>query len=889
MGLVWRQQRLRYYHEREEAAEALQVSEEIYRRLVETAKEAIYVAQDGMLKFVNRMTVEITGYSEQELTSTPFSKIIHPDDRDTAVGRHLRRIKGEAVPDRNQCRIIARDGSIKWADISGVLIEWEGKPATLNVLTDITERKQAEEALRQSEENFRRSLDESPLGVRIVTLDGETLYANRALLDIYGYDSIEELRNTPVKKRYTPESYLEFQTRREQRRNGFEDPSEYAISIIRKDGSVRHLQVYRKEILWDNKGQYQVLYLDITYRELADERLRESEERYRTLIETTRDLIYTADRKGSITYMNQALEKILGYTPHELNGKSFAEILAPDFVDKARDIFRRAMKGELIPVYEAEMIRKDGGRISLEFNAETLYDERGKPVGRFGIGRDITERKQAEEALKRSEEKYRDIFETILEGIYRSTPEGRFVIINPAFAAICGYASPEEMMEKVTDIPNQLYANPEDRLRFQKRIAAEGKVQGFEIQFKHPTRGLIWVSIRSKAMRDEQGNIRYYDGTIEDITDRKRAEGALRDAFMKMKELEFIIDHSPAVIWLWKAEEGWPVEYVSSNVSLFGYAPDDFVSGRIAYASIVHPDDLSRIAAEVEWYTQEGRTEFSQEYRILTKSGGVRWIDDRTWVRRAANGTVTHYQGIVVDITDRKRAEDELRQSYQQLRALAERLQQIREESQITIAREIHDELGGGLTGLKMDLSLLSQKIEDEKEGKDHDFLMKRIHSANKLIDGLIQNVRHIGTKLRPSVLDDLGLIAALEWESEEFTNRTGTQCELVSVSEYITLKETTATAVFRIFQEALTNVARHSGADKVTVLFREEEGYLYLEVMDNGRGITEGEMLGMKSLGILGMRERALVFGGELSISGEPGIGTTVILKIPGGRKKSR
>jgi len=630
VGLVWRQQRLRYYHEREEAAEALQASEEIYRRLVETANEAIYVAQDGMLKFVNRTTVEITGYSNQELTSMPFSKIIHPDDRNISVGRHLRRIKGEAVPDRNQCRIITRDGNIKWAEISGVLIEWEGKPATLNVLTDITERKQAEEALRQSEENFRRSLDESPLGVRIVTKEGETFYANRAILDIYGYDSVEELINTPVKKRYTPESYLEFQTRREQRRNGFEDPSEYVVSIIRKDGSIRHLQVYRKEILWNDKRQYQVLYSD------------------------------------------------------------------------------------------------------------------------------ITELKRVEEALKSSEEKYRNIFNTILEGIYRTTLEGRFVIINQAFAAICGYASPEEMMEKVTDIPNQLYANPKDRLQFQKRIAAEGKVQGFEVQFKHPTKGIIWVVIRSEAMRDEQGMIRYYDGTIEDITDRKRAE-------------------------------------------------------------------------------------------------------------------------------------DELKQSYQQLRALAERLQQIREESQIVIAQEIHDELGGGLTGLKMDLSLLSQKITDEKAGKDHDFLMKRIHSSNQLIDRLIQNVRLIGTKLRPSVLDDLGLIAALEWESEEFAGRTGIQCEFVPAFEYVKMEETTATAVFRIFQEALTNVARHSGADKVTVLFREEGGYLYLEVIDNGRGITEGEILNMKSLGILGMRERAMVFGGKLSIFGEPGGGTTVVLKIPIGRGESR
>jgi len=414
------------------------------------------------------------------------------------------------------------------------------------------------------------------------------------------------------------------------------------------------------------------------------------------------------------------------------------------------------MKGEVIPVYEVEMIRRDGTRLFLEFNTETIYDK-GEPTGRYGVGRDITERKRAEEAL--------------------------------------------------------------------------------------------------------------------------------HDAFVKMKELEFIIDHSPAVVWLWKAEEGWPVEYVSSNVSLFGYTPDDFTGGRLAFSSIVHPDDISRVGAEVERYTHEGRTEFVQEYRIMTKSGDIRWVDDRTWVRREADGTATHYQGIVVDITERRRAEDELRQSHAQMRALAERLQQIREESQIAIAREIHDELGGGLTGVKMDLSWLSQMLGKGKADKESDPLMKRIQAANQLIDDLIRNVRRIGTTLRPSVLDDLGLIAALEWESVEFSSRTGIQCEFVSAYEYVNLADTTATAVFRIFQEAMTNVARHSGADKVTILFREDAGYLYLEVMDNGRGITEPEVLGMKSLGILGMRERALVFGGELSISGEPGRGTTVVLKIPIGR----
>ena len=146
--------------------------------------------------------------------------------------------------------------------------------AIIFVVIDITDRKQAEEALRRAEENFRRSLDDSPLGVRIVTIEGETIYANRAILDIYGYDSIEELRTTPLKERYTPESYAEFQIRKEKRKRGGDEPSEYDISIVRKDGEVRHLQVFRKEILWNGERQFQVIYQDITGRIRAESEIR---------------------------------------------------------------------------------------------------------------------------------------------------------------------------------------------------------------------------------------------------------------------------------------------------------------------------------------------------------------------------------------------------------------------------------------------------------------------------------------------------------------------------------------------------------------------------------------------------------------------------------------
>jgi signal transduction histidine kinase len=193
------------------------------------------------------------------------------------------------------------------------------------------------------------------------------------------------------------------------------------------------------------------------------------------------------------------------------------------------------------------------------------------------------------------------------------------------------------------------------------------------------------------------------------------------------------------------------------------------------------------------------------------------------------------------------------------------------------MAREIHDELGQELTGLKMDLSWLVKRLS-----KNQKSLISKTESMLKLVDSTIQTVRKISSKLRPGVLDDLGIVAAIEWQTQDFRDRTGIKCELNSSVEDVELDRDRSTAVFRIFQETLTNVIRHAKATRIIVNVDEDAGNLILRVKDNGRGITESEISNLKSLGLLGMRERALLFGGEVKISGIPGEGTTVTVTIP-------
>ncbi len=226
---------------------------------------------------------------------------------------------------------------------------------------------------------------------------------------------------------------------------------------------------------------------------------------------------------------------------------------------------------------------------------------------------------------------------------------------------------------------------------------------------------------------------------------------------------------------------------------------------------------------------------------------------------------------------ERRHAEEKLRESHEQLRALSIYLQHVREEERTRIAREVHDELGQELTGLKFDLSSLAAWLpRDQRQFQDD------IKAMLAQIDAIIQTVRRISTELRPSVLDDLGLAAAIEWQTHEFQTRTGLQSHITLDVQSPVIDQELNTAFFRIFQETLTNVMRHASATKLDVRLTQEAGKLVLEVKDNGRGISEAQMASSRSIGLLGMRERAALLGGEFHIRGVAGKGTTVTVRIP-------
>lgn len=241
-------------------------------------------------------------------------------------------------------------------------------------------------------------------------------------------------------------------------------------------------------------------------------------------------------------------------------------------------------------------------------------------------------------------------------------------------------------------------------------------------------------------------------------------------------------------------------------------------------------------------------------------------------------------EGLVISwlIATRRAASDEISQSRERLRALSVHLQSVREEELARVAREIHDELGQVLTGLKYDVYWIREQLTRAREESATAAVVEKTQSMLKNIDSTILSVRRIMTELRPAVLDDLGLAAAIEWQARDFQERTGIQCNLISNVEELDLDSETLTSVFRIFQESLTNIARHAGASMVSIGLQSDGETLSLEMEDDGRGIKDEEIATKQSFGIMGMRERARLLNGKLDISSARAKGTTVSLQIP-------
>ena len=357
---------------------------------------------------------------------------------------------------------------------------------------------------------------------------------------------------------------------------------------------------------------------------------------------------------------------------------------------------------------------------------------------------------------------------------------------------------------------------------------------------------------------------------IGGIVERKRAAEALRE---REEFSSSVLKSSPDAIVVINPDGS--IRYVNPALeTLTGFSGAEVVGSKPPYPWWTE-DAFQENGDQSGRALREGMDRVEEPFQ--KKSGEHFWVE-LTSVPVMRGGQVRYYLVNWVDITQRKGAEEAVRRSREQLRALAGRLQEVRERERTHLARKIHEGVGHALACLKMDVSRLEKDLGDSPAAK----LRERMQAMSEMLDSTMESVRQTASELRPGILDDMGLAAALEWEAREFKRRTGINCTLAGSIEAGRLDREQSTALYRICQQLLTNVVMHSGADAVRISLTEHAGNLLLEVRDNGRGISAESVSSSASLGIVGMRERALLMGGALSISGVRGEGTAATVRIP-------
>lgn len=349
-----------------------------------------------------------------------------------------------------------------------------------------------------------------------------------------------------------------------------------------------------------------------------------------------------------------------------------------------------------------------------------------------------------------------------------------------------------------------------------------------------------------------------------------------------------IVANAPGMVFQYvRSEDGRHViPFVSDQCfNLLGIAVEALQANPQLFMDIVLPEDRESLRRSRD-QSAVGLNTWNWEGRLWIESfHDVKWVSLRASPRRE-QGVGVIWEGIIINITQSRRRETELKESHERLREVSSHVMAAREHERIRIAQEIHDDLGGNLTAIKIDLDWLGRHITDEDA-----VLLAKIHTIDQLVDRTIDSIRRMSRDLRPGIMD-FGIVAAIEWEAVEFSKRLGIPCEVACAQQDIELDQDVAVAVFRIFQEALTNVAKHGRASHVWVRLDADaskeqshgqpRGQLELEVRDNGRGITPADTAKFNSFGIRGMIERAGLLDGKLTVSGAPGEGTAVHLSIP-------
>lgn len=495
------------------------------------------------------------------------------------------------------------------------------------------------------------------------------------------------------------------------------------------------------------------------------------------------------------------------------------------------------------------------------------------------------ERKIGEGALQESEERLRLALSAAEMGTWRVDLKTNLDTRDSMLNKILGLEEIETTQPFYDSVQRVHF---EDRMQVEKLFSEAQKnreIYDAIHRIVRPDGSIRWIRDKGKVICDNENNAIYMTGTVIDITDHKRIEEALHEA---SERLRLALDAGRFGVWDWDIVRD-QLTWSERLFEMYGISKNEF-GGRIKdFSKYVHPDDQAHVETAIKHALDDDNGTYEIEFKIIRQDNQTaRWLYMRGQVFYDLDGEPVRMLGATLDITDRKLSEQSLQEHKneleetidkrtRELRELSAHLQTIREEEKATIAREIHDELGGTLTALKIDLAWIGNKLSNLNS-----IAKEKIESMLNLVDSAIQSTRRIQSELRPTVIDDLGLIPAIKWQTNEFQKRTGIKCKLALPEHKPPLPSTMRVALFRILQETLTNIARHSHAKQVTVSLSLDEDTITLAISDDGSGIDIHQAKQPGKYGIRGILERVHHLGGEVKIEGHPTKGTSITVRVP-------
>ena len=504
--------------------------EQTFQELVESLPDALLVHSDERIVFVNPSCMKLLGAQRpDQLVGKSLFEIIYPDSL-PAVRRRIRDCyeRRTANPPMESV-LVALNGSLVPTEATAIFILWEGSPAIQVILRDISERKKAEQAL----DGWQKRLElAQKAGLRIGLWDWD-ITANTVIWSDESYRQFGYTRDAfsgrveDAVTRLHPEDRPRVEDAiRKVLQGGPQYASQYRV--VRPDGSICWIDAHG--VMVRNGSTHMIgIGVDITDAKKSEQSLRESEEKYRLLLNSTAEAIYGLDLKGNCTFCNPACARLLGYQdPSHLLGRNMHALMhhtradGTPYPEQECAIYVAVRQGRARHVTDEVLWRAEGTSFPAEYWSYPMYRD-GELVGAVVTFLDVSDRKQAEDALRRAEQKYRSIFEEAIVGLWQTTPDGRYLSVNPAFSRMFGYDSPRELMASITDIGHQVYVDPQRRSDFKRQVDAQGFVQNFEFQAYRKDGSRMWLSANAKAIRSN-GVVVRYDGSVEDITSRKVLE-----------------------------------------------------------------------------------------------------------------------------------------------------------------------------------------------------------------------------------------------------------------------------------------------------------------------------------------------------------------------------